>query len=68
VTERSKFKQVDITKLLKGARAVGYDNPTLVVQPDGTIILTCSPTEVVRLDPIKPANGKLKSFDEAFNG
>lgn len=51
----NRFRQMDVTRALRGARAAGYDDVRVVLGPDGTMsILTGKLAE----------NGARNSFDE----
>lgn len=37
MTARSRFTQADVTRAIKGARAAGFRNVKVEIDPDGTI-------------------------------
>ena len=39
MTDRARFRQADVTRVLKGAVAAGFAEPRLIIHPDGAIEL-----------------------------
>jgi hypothetical protein len=39
MTDRARFRQADVTRALKGAKAAGFSEVRLIIQPDGTMEL-----------------------------
>lgn len=55
---RVAFKQCEVERLLRAARAVGYPNPSVEKRPDGTLrLLTDAP------EPRAPANDAEAALD-----
>lgn len=59
VVARVAFKQCDVERLLRAAKAVGYSNPTVEKMPDGRLrLLTDEPMAVA------PANDVEDDLDD----
>ena len=43
MTQRASFRQADLERALKAAKAVGYANPTVDILPDGRLRLLTEP-------------------------
>jgi hypothetical protein len=39
MTQSARFKQQDVTRLLRAARAAGFETAKIVIEPDGTLNL-----------------------------
>lgn len=39
MTDRARFRQADVTRALRGAKAAGFSEVRLIIQPNGTMEL-----------------------------
>ena len=39
MTAKARFTQADLTRLMKAAQQAGYEKFSIVIEPDGTLIL-----------------------------
>lgn len=53
MTQRATFRQADLERALKAAKAVGYANPTVDILPDGRLRLLTSPQETKPLSALE---------------
>lgn len=53
MSRRATFRQADLERALKAAKAVGYANPTVDIRPDGTLRLLTEPQDLKPLSPLE---------------
>ena len=53
MSSRATFRQADLERALKAAKAVGYAHPTVDIMPDGRLRLLTAEAEAKPLSPLE---------------
>lgn len=53
MTQRATFRQSDVERALRAAKAVGYANPSVDILPDGRLRLLTAPQDAKPLTPLE---------------